>query len=273
MELYGILGHPAGHSLSPLIHNWGFAAKKLGKSYHCFDISPDKLDSFMTCVRTLPIHGLSVTIPHKQDIMSCMDEMTPAAREIGAVNTVVRTPCGRLLGDNTDVTGFLAPLKEQSIHAERALVLGGGGASRAVLHGLRQLGTPAHVSCRNATAGAILARETGATFVPWDSRSRIRPDLLINTTPLGMHGRLQDDSPWPFPFTGCRTCYDLVYTPHMTRLLTQARAEGVGVISGLNMFVHQAAAQFRLWTGQPLPIPEATVLVASRLFSQTQSSR
>lgn len=272
MQLYGILGHPTGHSLSPLIHNWGFAAKGLGKSYHCFDIPPDRLSTFMACVRNLPIHGLSVTIPHKKDMVPFMDELTPAAREIGAVNTVVRTQSGRLLGENTDVTGFLAPLKEQSIRPETALVLGAGGAARAVLHGMRQLGTTTFLSCRNPEAGALLAREMGAIFVDWDKRTEVRPDLLVNTTPLGMAGKFQDATPWPFPFAGCRTCYDLVYTPHMTRFLTQARAEGVGVISGLDMFVHQAAAQFKLWTGQPLLIPEATVLAASRLFSQTHSS-
>jgi shikimate dehydrogenase len=273
MELYGILGHPAGHSLSPFIHNWGFAAKGLDKSYHRFDIAPEKLSTFMTCVRTLPIHGLSVTIPHKEAMLSFMDELTPAALKIGAVNTVVRTQSGRLLGDNTDVTGFLAPLREQSLCPATALVLGGGGAARAVLHGLRQLGSTTFVSCRNQEAGTALARVMGATFVNWESRSTVRAELLINTTPLGMQGHLEDASPWPFSLADCRACYDLVYTPHVTRFLAQGRAQGVRVISGLDMFVHQAAAQFRRWTGQPLPLPEATVRVASRLSSRAKRSR
>jgi shikimate dehydrogenase len=265
MEIYGILGHPVSHSLSPTIHNDGFASKGLGKTYHAFDIPEHRLGTFMTCVRTLPVHGLSVTIPHKQAVIPFMDTLTPAARNIGAVNTVIRTRDNRLVGDNTDVAGFLAPLAGQGIKPETALVLGAGGAARAVLHGLGQLGTTVFVSCRTMATGVKLAREMNATFVPWDDRSSIRAELLVNTTPLGMHGPLQAATPWPFSLVGCRICYDLVYTPRMTPLLQQARSENLRIISGLDMFIHQAAAQFKLWTGQPLSIPRATILAASRL--------
>jgi shikimate dehydrogenase len=265
MEIYGILGHPVSHSLSPTIHNDGFASKGLGKTYHAFDIPEHRLGTFMTCVRTLPIHGLSVTIPHKKAIIPFLDTLTPTARHIGAVNTVTRTRDNRLKGHNTDVTGFLAPLVGQGISPETALVLGAGGAARAVLHGLRRLGTTVFVSCRTTATGVTLAREMDATFVPWDDRSTIRAELLVNTTPLGMHGALAAASPWPFPFAGYRMCYDLVYTPRMTPLLQQARRENMRIISGLDMFIHQAAAQFKLWTGQPLSIHQATVLAASRL--------
>ena len=265
MEIYGILGHPAGHSLSPTIHNWGFATRGLAKTYHFFDVAPDRLDTFMTCVRTLPIHGLSVTIPHKESIIPFMDALTDTARAIGAVNTVVRTRDGRLLGDNTDVTGFLAPLTGQAIRPATALVLGAGGAARAVLYGLGQLGTATFVTCRNPETGTRLARDMGATFVDWHTRSTMQAELLVNTTPLGMRGKFQAASPWPFPLSSCRVCYDLIYTPRMTPFLTQARNETKTVLSGLDMFVHQAAAQFNLWTGQSFSIPQATVLVASRL--------
>ncbi|WP_462323950.1 shikimate dehydrogenase [Desulfoplanes sp.] len=265
MEIYGILGHPAGHSLSPTIHNWGFTARGLAKTYHFFDIAPDNLATFMTCVRTLPIHGLSVTIPHKETILPFMDTLTDTARAIGAVNTVVRTQDGRLLGDNTDVTGFLAPLIGQAIRPKTALVLGAGGAARAVLYGLAQLGTATVVTCRNAGTGSRLAREMEASFVDWNDRSGVQAELLVNTTPLGMRGKFLEASPWPFSFSNCRVCYDLIYTPRMTTFLSQARNGGRTVISGLDMFVHQAAAQFKRWTQQPLPLPGAALLVASRL--------
>ncbi len=266
MDIYGILGHPTKHSLSPTIHNWGFATKGLAKTYRHFDIAPDKLDIFMTSVRNLPIQGLSVTIPHKETILPFMDSLTPTAHSIGAVNTVIKTRDGRLVGDNTDVTGFVTPLLQQGLRPATALVLGAGGAARAVLHGLHELGTTTFVSCRNQEAGERLAdTKKGTTFVPWEKRSEIHAHLLVNTTPLGMNGSLCDQSPWPFALSGYQVCYDLVYTPRMTALLVQARNQGIPILSGLEMFIHQAAAQFRLWTGQSIDIPQALVVAASGL--------
>ncbi|MFA7167082.1 MAG: shikimate dehydrogenase [Desulfoplanes sp.] len=264
MDSYGIIGHPAGHSLSPTIHNWAFASKGLPKIYQAWDISPEKLPDFMSCVRTLGIQGLSVTIPHKKTIMPLLDSLDPIARDIGAVNTVIQRK-GILHGTNTDITGFLAPLIYQGLKPKTALVLGAGGAARAALYGLKTLGTEIFLTCRNTKSGELLAKELHAGFVSWDDRTRVAAELLINATPLGMHGSNAHVSPWAGPLTGCKTCYDLVYTPQMTPFLNLASAQGKSVISGLAMFIHQAHAQFRLWTGQNFDIHGAAILAASRL--------
>jgi len=264
VDSYGIIGHPVGHSLSPTIHNWAFTCKGLPKVYQAWDIAPEKLPDFMSCVYTLGIRGVSVTIPHKQAIIPFLDSLDPIARDIGAVNTVIHRN-DIIYGTNTDVTGFLAPLVQQGLKPKTALILGGGGVARAALYGLKRLGTEIFLTCRNTISGELLAREMHAGFIPWDERTRMVPELLINATPLGMHGPLQEASPWTGSLKGCTTCYDLVYTPQITPFLNQARAQGKTIISGLAMFIHQANAQFRLWTGQDFDIHGATALAASRL--------
>ncbi len=271
MESYGILGHPASHSLSPMLHNGGFTALGLAKSYNVFDIAPHELTDFMVRVRSQPVNGLSVTIPHKQAILPFMDVLTETARAVGAVNTVIRMQDGSLLGGNTDVAGFLAPLRQHGLRPKTALILGAGGAARAVLHSLGELGTTVFVSCRNKETGKKLAQKKGTTFIPWENRSEVSAQLLVNTTPLGMKGRLQQTSPWPFSLAGYACCYDLIYTPQRTMLLAQAREQGIAGISGLEMFIHQAIAQFNLWTGQRLSASFARLLLAPGLCPSLSS--
>nr|GBO97557.1 shikimate 5-dehydrogenase I alpha [Nitratidesulfovibrio sp. HK-II] len=205
-ELYGIIGHPLGHTMSPLLHNWGFGLLDIPAVYMAWPLEPGRVGDFITAVRTLPIRGASVTIPHKQAVLPLLDGVSDRARAVGAVNTLYWRD-GRLLGENTDVTGFLAPLRQRAAagwRCARALVLGNGGAARAVLAGLHELGPDGEgvvgavaVTGRNPEKAAPLAAEFGAAVVDWDARGAWGADLVVNTTPMGMSGERQGDTAYP----------------------------------------------------------------------------
>ena len=264
MLLLGIIGHPLSHTLSPILHNWGFSELGIRASYHVWDTPPEKLLAFMAALRTLPIHGASVTIPHKETVMPLVDMLTDSARDIGAVNTMYWQD-ERLWGDNTDVTGFMAPLLECGKTPGTALVLGAGGAARAAVYGLHRAGWKVLLSSRTESRADRLAHSFQAAQVPWNDRHSVRPDLLVNTTPLGMSGPFQALSPWKDSLAGISLVYDLIYNPKETLLLAQARREGVEAIPGLPMFAHQGLAQFERWTGQRFPLPEALTLLEETL--------
>jgi shikimate dehydrogenase len=254
MKQYGIIGYPLGHSLSPLIHNRAFADLGVDASYAAWPLPPGELEAFMASVRTLPISGLSVTIPHKTAVMRYLDGVSGTASRAGAVNTVYWRG-GELLGENTDVSGFVAPLKELPRRPSSALVLGAGGAARAVLAGLTGLGvTCITLTNRNPGKAAALAREFKTTVTTWDNRGEIPAELIVNATPLGMAGPGADQTPYPAQSFGPgMIAYDLIYNPGQTRFLREAREAGCTTITGLPMFIEQAAGQFHLWTGLDLP--------------------
>ncbi len=251
---YGLLGHPVGHSLSPALHNWSFQREATPAVYMAWDIHPDNLSRFMDAVRLLRLAGLSVTIPHKEAVTPFLDETTPRAQRAGAVNTLFWRE-DRLVGDNTDVDGLLAPLQEAGVDPTRALVLGAGGAARAALTALTELKVPhVAISNRSRERAEALAEAFDVEVVPWDERVDAQPDLLINTTPMGMAGDLCDVSPWPAEALQPKCLvYDIVYNPLRTRLLLDARRAGCRIIDGLAMFIEQARAQQRLWTGRACP--------------------
>lgn len=264
MLLFGIIGHPLTHTLSPVLHNWAFRKLGINASYHVWDTPAEKLTAFLAALRTLPIHGASVTIPHKETVMPLTDRLTDNARDIGAVNTLYWEN-DALWGDNTDVTGFMAPLLGRRAQPGTALILGAGGAARAAVCGLHRAGWKVLLSSRTESRADRLAHSFQAAHVPWTERHEVRPDLLVNTTPLGMSGPFQALSPWKGPLTGISLVYDLVYNPKETLLLIQARREGVEIIHGLPMFVHQGLAQFERWTGQRFPLPEAVSVLEESL--------
>lgn len=270
MLLLGIIGHPLSHTLSPVLHNWGFRELGIPASYHVWDTPPEKLPAFMAALRTLPIHGASVTIPHKEPVMNLVDRLTDNAREIGAVNTLYWDE-GKLWGENTDVTGFMAPLQERGTHPGTALVLGAGGAARAAVCGLHRAGWKVHLSARTGARADRLAHSFQAEHVPWSERHSVRPDLLVNTTPLGMSGPFQGLSPWKHSLQGIALVYDLVYNPKETPLLAQAAREGVDFIPGLPMFANQALAQFERWTGKRFPLPKALALLEETLAARSKA--
>lgn len=270
MLLFGIIGHPLSHTLSPLLHTWGFQELGVKASYHVWDTPPTKLPAFMTALRTLPIHGLSVTIPHKEAILGLVDNLTENSRDIGAANTLFWKN-GKLWGENTDVTGFMAPLVERKISAGTVLILGAGGAARAAICGLRRAGWDVRLCARTESRAARLAKAFQIRHISWDMRYEEQPDLLVNTTPLGMSGPFAGLSPWKESLHGIKLVYDLVYNPKQTLLSSQALREGVEVLYGLPMFVHQGLAQFECWTGKKFPLAGAFTVLEKALAKSATS--
>lgn len=247
---YGIIGWPLGHTMSPALHNWGFGELDVEASYAAWLVSPDDLSSFMGQIRTRPISGLSVTIPHKQTVMDYLDAISDRATQVGAVNTLYWDN-DILCGENTDVVGFIAPLRSLDQLPDSALVLGAGGAARAVIVGLKELGVQ-YISVANRTRSKAkeLAEEFKINCIDWNARMDTPWGLVCNTTPLGMSGDFEGLSPWSADaFTPDMVAYDIVYNPLETRFLRDAKTAGCKTISGLEMFLHQGLAQFRLWTG------------------------
>ncbi|MFP5239914.1 MAG: shikimate dehydrogenase [Acidobacteriota bacterium] len=275
-QLFGIIGHPLGQTLSPLLHNWGFRRMGLAAVYVAFPTPPERLEDFIRAVRTMPVCGLSVTIPHKEAVMPLLDAVDPLAASVGAVNTLVwegEPGSGRLVGHNTDVAGFSAPLRKLPRVPESALVLGAGGAAKAVLAGLKELGVPrVAVANRTFERAQALAEAFGDQAIPWEERAAFDAELVVNTTPVGMSGKGDGLSPMPAEYwTPGHIAYDIVYNPLLTPFLFQAREHGAAAIDGLAMFAGQGAAQFKLWTGLDLPLDEAQALLL-RALSPSPSS-
>ena len=264
---FGIIGHPLGHTLSPLVHNWGFSRFGVDGLYQAWPTPPEDLPAFMARLRATPIEGLSVTIPHKTAVMTYVDAVTDLGRSVGAVNTLYWRD-GRLWADNTDVEGFCRPLVVRGIAPKKALVLGAGGAARAAVAGLVKLGvSEIGVTGRTREKAEALAREFRVTPVPWDERGGYGAELVANATPMGMAGRFEGVTPFPAEaITSGTVVFDLVYNPHDTRLILDAMAAGACVAPGVEMFLYQAVEQFRLWTGLTLPDDELRPLILNALY-------
>jgi shikimate dehydrogenase len=267
--LYGIIGYPLGHSLSPILHNWALKKKNIPAAYYKWELAGESLPSFMQALRQLPIHGLSITIPHKQAVIPYLDVLTPRAQSVGAVNTLSWID-GKLTGENTDIEGFLAPLRQRHIRPQSALILGAGGAARAVAAGLLEMGVgPIWITSRRESSAQAMIQNFKLSWVPWEKRGDVQAEMLVNTTPLGMQGELQNESPWPkseYP-KASKALYDLVYNPKTTVWLTHGKEAGLETIAGLEMFLHQALCQFKLWTGSTFSISEAATLLQAKLES------
>ncbi|MDR3210390.1 MAG: shikimate dehydrogenase [Planctomycetota bacterium] len=266
-RLYGIIGNPLGHSLSPAIHTTAFRALGIPGVLLPWTVPPEKLADFIQAVRLLDIQGCCVTIPHKQSIIPLLDGISDLARTTGAVNTLYRRD-NLILGDNTDVSGFIEPLLDQSLSPDTpTLLLGAGGAARAVVTGLARLGQKnIRVTSPNPERANRLAREFSLEALAWEDRLSVKAGIVINATPLGMLGEHVGESPVGEEFfrknTG--TAYDLVYRPAETVFIRQAREAGWRCIGGFAMFVSQADQQFLTWTGEHLP-EEARHLAAELL--------
>lgn len=264
-KLYGVIGDPIGHSLSPVLHNAAFQAWGIPAVLLPWRIKPERLADFVAAARLLPVAGACVTLPHKEKMLSLVDKPTPMARTVGAVNTLYWDG-DELVGHNTDVEGFLQPLYTRGAFPT-ALILGAGGAARAVLAGLLTLDGVTRVAvaarreeqARALVAGVQAPKEEHAAphtppaveVIPWETRHDVDADLVINTTPVGMSG---GNAPSTSPFTVFRSAglaYDLIY--QNTPFLNAARAAGWNTLNGRDMFVAQGSAQFTLWTGFPLP--------------------
>ncbi len=252
-----IIGQPLGHSLSPAFHAKAFEQLGIQGEFSACPMDAAAVPEFLQALRQGHYQGAAVTIPHKELVLSLVDELTPRAKSVGAVNTLYME--GSILwGDNTDVQGFLHPLLERKIPT-RAMVLGAGGAARAAIVGLKQLRSAGmnriFISARNMAKAEALSEEFSLSPVPWEKRHTIKSPWLINTTPLGMKGDLVEESPFlPKHFVQNlerqSLAYDIVYNPLQTRFLREAQEAGWQVQDGLDMFVAQALEQERIWLGQ-----------------------
>lgn len=244
--LCGIVLHPAGHTLSPVLHAEAYAELGLDAHYQAFDVPLERLPGAITGMRALGLRQLSVSLPLKEAALALADRVSDAARAIGAANTLTLDG-GRVIADNTDWIGVqrsLEPLGPWK--GARALVLGAGGAARAVVYALRQMRAEVAIHARTAARAQRLASDLGAELGTPDGIW----DLLVNATPVGMHPNTEGT---PLPRSLLRsgtTVFDTVYRPLETRLLREARERGCRVQDGLDMLIHQAIEQIRLWSGR-----------------------
>jgi 3-dehydroquinate dehydratase/shikimate dehydrogenase len=246
--IYGVVGNPIAHSLSPVMHNAGFRALGLNAVY--VPLQAVDVDDFVTFARAMRMRGASVTAPFKVAMLSQVEETDVMARRVGAVNTLIVRD-GRWIGANTDVDGFLAPLKGKiALKGARVSVLGAGGAARAVAVALGTQGAAVSISARQAEAAGEVAALAGGSVGPWPPRPGSW-DVLVNATTSGSGGQT-DDPMRGIPLDG-EIVFDLVYAPPVTPLLERARTEGCLTIGGIEMLVAQAERQFELWTGQRPP--------------------
>ena len=249
-----VIGHPLSHSLSPVIHNYWFKYNGIIGDYVARPIDPEKFAVTITSLADT-YQGFNVTIPYKQTIIPFCATIDAAAKSIGAVNTVIIDATGQLLGRNTDAYGFAENLQQSRPDfdwtAGPALVLGAGGAARAVIHALKDRGVPDIViTNRSADKAALLADQFNVRTLPWQDRISCLPslNLLVNTTALGMNGQPTLDLALD-TLSPNATVYDIVYAPLMTDLLQAALARGNPIVTGLGMLLHQAVPAFEAWTG------------------------
>ena len=250
-KIFGILGRPVAHSLSPVIHNAAFLHLGINAVYVAFPVTD--LARAVFGLRGLSIGGVSVTIPFKEEIIPLLDELDPQAAKIGAVNTVVNRE-GRLTGYNTDWLGAVTALTAKiSLQGRHVLILGAGGASRAIAYGIFHQGGNITLTDIDAARAAALARDVGAEAIPPEDLEDCPANVLVNATPVGMTPELDGIPINPNLLGRFGVVMDIVYQPLQTRLLREAEAHGCATIDGLQMLIHQATAQFELFTGQKAP--------------------
>jgi shikimate dehydrogenase len=262
-KVAAVIGWPVEHSLSPAIHNAAFAAAGLDYVYIPLAVPPGALAAAVAGFKAAGFVGINVTLPHKVAIIPCLDALDRSAELIGAVNTVVFAD-GRAVGHNTDLAGFVNSLSAAgiAIAGRRAVLLGAGGAARAVAWGFLDRGaTAVTVGARDAAKAAAFAASFPAgllTGCGWQSEAFAvdlgRCDILVNCTPIGMQPRIREEVPldWAALNPGAAVC-DLIYTPPLTTFLARARERGHTTVGGAGMLIEQGAAAYALWTGVEAP--------------------
>ena len=267
-RVYGVAGNPVAHSLSPVIMNAALRRENVNGVY--LALHAKTLKDLLSCVRDIPIHGLSITMPYKEAILKYLDNTDSHTTKIGACNTVVRAQDAKLYGFNTDAAGVVRPL-EQRITLEKAkiLVLGAGGAARAAVFGLKERGAEVYILNRSAAPAQKLAHQARARIAKRPDLKKLAFDVIINATPVGM-GNTRE-SPLSDNEINARYVFDMIYDPPETRLMKIAKERGAEVIPGIEMFVHQAARQFEIWTGKPAPWDDMLRVVTLALQERTAS--
>jgi 3-dehydroquinate dehydratase/shikimate dehydrogenase len=269
-KIYGVAGNPIRSSLSPIMMNTAFRRETVNAVY--LALQTTKLSDLIKLVHDIPIQGLSVTMPLKQEILAHLERTDPLSARIGACNTVLRAQDGKLYGFNTDVAGITGPLeKRMPLAGSKVLVLGAGGAARAAVFGLREKDANVFILNRTAETAQKLARQSGSKTIRKEALAKTSFDAIINATPVGMAGNkaaplleAQD--------LNTKLVFDLVYNPLETPLLHLARQMSIPIITGIEMFVHQGARQFEIWTGKPAPEEEMFRVVLHALRQQAEAS-
>lgn len=262
-RLFGVAGNPISHSLSPLLHNTAFRREVVNAVM--LPLKPRSLEDLLTVIRELPLAGVAVTMPFKEEVLPHLANMDALTAKIGACNTLRTGADGKLYGFNTDVAGVLRPLEKRlRLKGARVAVLGAGGAARAAVFGLVEQGAEVFVVNRTHEKAVALARQAKAKSLKHDAFVKQKFDVLINSTPCGMKGNKQT-LPIAENELNAKLVFDMVYNPIETPLLKLAHARGAAVISGLEMFVQQGARQFEIWTGKPAPESEMVRVVELEL--------
>jgi shikimate dehydrogenase len=267
-----LIGWPLGHSLSPLIHAAALEAASLRGGYRLYPVPPlptgaDALSAVIEQMRSRDLHGVNLTIPHKQSVIPLLDGLTGVAKAVGAVNLIYMED-SRLIGDNSDAPAFVLDLQRTLGFNEQtgrtALILGAGGAARAAVHALLQAGWHVAIASRKLDAARQIVGELSQSKTTRSQRLAALPlepdalgnmagcDLVVNATPIGMLPQIHEN-PWPtgLPFPPYASIYDMVYNPEETALIKAARSAGISGVNGLGMLVEQAALSFERWTGFP----------------------
>ena len=261
-RVYGVAGDPIEHSLSPVMMNAAFRREAVNAVY--LALHAKKIEDLIACIKDIPLSGISVTMPYKEEIVAELDKTDPLSAQIGACNTVIRGQDGRLFGFNTDVAGVVAPLEQHvGLSGSKVLVLGAGGAAKAAVFGAKARGADVFILNRTPATGQKLAKKAHAKWIKRTDLAKMQFDVIINATPVGMGGNGQ--MPLTDKELNARYIFDLVYNPLETKLLATAKAKGLHTISGLDMFVAQGAQQFEIWTGKPAPSPEMRMVVSREL--------
>ncbi len=250
-----VIGHPIGHSLSPLMHSIALEAHSIDAQYLAVDLDPGDTDRFISWINKDAFLGANVTIPYKREFLQVVDRLDDTAAAVGALNTIVKES-ESVTGYNTDVDGFLHPLKPwfDRLEGESVIVFGTGGAASAVIYALDQLGVEQIVQVSRHPGRLDTGEEILCNYQNWQAYAE-ESVMLVNCTPLGMHPATEKSpvSEHDTHLLAGKVCYDLVYNPLQTTFLKQAGQAGAETIGGLMMFISQGARAFELWTGKAFP--------------------
>jgi 3-dehydroquinate dehydratase/shikimate dehydrogenase len=273
-KVYGVAGNPVRSSLSPVMMNTAFRRETVNAVY--LALQTNKLTDLLKLVAEIPIQGISVTMPLKQEIMQHLEHTDPLSAKIGACNTVLRVPtgenAGKLFGFNTDVAGIVGPLEKRILlRGAKILVLGAGGAARAAVFGLRDKGAEVFILNRTPETAQKLARQSGAKTIKKEALAKTSFDVIVNATPVGMAGNKAAPI-LEAKDLNTRLVFDLVYNPLETPLIRLARQLSIPIVTGVEMFVQQGARQFEIWTGKPAPEEEMLRVVIHALRQQAEAA-
>ncbi|MGA2570390.1 MAG: shikimate dehydrogenase [Terracidiphilus sp.] len=269
-RIFGVAGNPIAHSLSPPMHMTAFRRENVNAVM--LPLKVRALGDLLSVIRDLPLDGVAVTMPLKQEVLPHLANMDPLTARIGACNTLRTGADGKLYGFNTDVAGVVRPLERRiRLQGARILVLGAGGAARAAVFGLVEQGAEVYIVNRTHEKAVALARKAKAHVLRQSLLAKQRFDAIVNTTPCGMTG-IKQQLPVKENELNASLVFDMVYTPLETPLLALAKARGIATIGGLEMFVQQGARQFEIWTGKPAPESEMLRVVELELRRRAQQA-